>query len=64
MAERKEGVELGDEQFSIDVDDAIDDRPQRGGSSGRGDRGKSKASTGQVKQSLPLHFSRVSGVPA
>ena len=46
-------MELGDEQFSIDVDDAIDDRPQRGGSSGRGDRGKSKVSPGLIPAIIP-----------
>lgn len=41
-AERKEGAELGDE-FNIDVDDAMEDRPERGGGS-RGRGGKTKVS--------------------
>lgn len=45
-SERKEGVELGDERFDIDVDDAIDDRPQRGGPAGRG--GKPKVSCSRL----------------
>lgn len=40
--ERKEGAELGDE-FNIDVDDAMEDRPERGGGS-RGRGGKTKVS--------------------
>ena len=42
IVERKEGAELGDE-FNIDVDDAMEDRPERGGGS-RGRGGKTKVS--------------------